>query len=201
MNRIERMVAEMCPDGVEYRHLGDVATIRTGRKPEAILDEGPYPFVNGGVKASGFTSSANRSGPVTTIPSRGSVGIVGFQPADFWLGPLCYEVRATPGTMLDEFLFHFLRMRQPSLVALQQTGSIPALNKKELVAFRIAVPPIEIQWEIVDILDSFTKLEAELEARRAQYAFYRDRLLSFDFEAGGGALFEASEHLRSGGLR
>ena len=44
--------------------------------------------------------------------------------------------------------------------------------------FEIPVPPIEVQREIVRILDSFAELEAELEARKAQYAYYRDRLLS-----------------------
>ena len=49
---------------------------------------------------------------------------------------------------------------------------------------KIPVPPLEVQDEIVRILDSFTKLEAELEAeleaRRKQYEYYRDSLLSFE---------------------
>ncbi|MCF2710790.1 restriction endonuclease subunit S [Schaalia hyovaginalis] len=85
------------------------------------------------------------------------------------------------------------------------TGTkVRRISDASLSRILIPVPPIEIQREVVGILDSFTKLEAELEAeleaRRVQYAFYRDRLLSFDFEAGGGALFEASGHSRSGGL-
>ena len=44
----------------------------------------------------------------------------------------------------------------------------------------VPVPPIEIQDEIVRILDSFAELEAELEARKAQYAYYRDTLLNFE---------------------
>ena len=50
--------------------------------------------------------------------------------------------------------------------------------------FEIPLPHPEIQEEIVDILDKFTKLEAELEAeleiRRKQYTYYRDELLNFD---------------------
>ena len=57
-------------------------------------------------------------------------------------------------------------------------------NKTALKNLQIPVPPIEVQNEIVRILDTFTKLEAELEAeleaRRRQYHFYRDKLLSFD---------------------
>lgn len=47
----------------------------------------------------------------------------------------------------------------------------------------IPLPPIEVQDEIVNILDSFTvltaELTAELTARKQQYEFYRDKLLSF----------------------
>ena len=50
-------------------------------------------------------------------------------------------------------------------------------------SYRVPVPPLEIQQEIVKVLESFTKLEAELEAeleaRRRQYKYYRDALLSF----------------------
>ena len=43
----------------------------------------------------------------------------------------------------------------------------------------IPVPPLEVQREIVRVLDTFAALEAELEARRRQYAHYRDALLTF----------------------
>lgn len=53
---------------------------------------------------------------------------------------------------------------------------------------RIPLPPLSVQQEIVRILDKFTKLEAELESRKLQYEYYRDKLLSFsDLENGGGA--------------
>jgi type I restriction enzyme, S subunit len=45
--------------------------------------------------------------------------------------------------------------------------------------FKIPIPPIELQNEIVKILDTFMELEAELEARKKQYEYYRNRLLTF----------------------
>ncbi|CAD7289663.1 hypothetical protein LMG7974_01740 [Campylobacter majalis] len=54
------------------------------------------------------------------------------------------------------------------------------LNKNKFLNLKIPIPPIKVQNEIVRILDSFAKLEAELEARRRQYRFYRDKLLNFD---------------------
>jgi type I restriction enzyme S subunit len=69
-----------------------------------------------------------------------------------------------------------LKVQEPEIVRLQQTGSIPALNKAQLAKVVVPIPPIDQQREIVRILDLFTELEAELEAdievRRRQYVLY-----------------------------
>ena len=75
----------------------------------------------------------------------------------------------------------------------RQIGAgIPGLSTKVLLALPIPLPPLSVQAEIVRILDSFTsltaELEAELEARRAQYAHYRDELLKFTNRGGGGKI-------------
>lgn len=63
-------------------------------------------------------------------------------------------------------------------------GAVPSLDRKKIENYEIPLPPIEVQTEIVRILDKFTSLEAELEAeldcRKRQYEYYRDKLLSFD---------------------
>ncbi|GAA8509386.1 hypothetical protein KKKH55_08940 [Helicobacter pylori] len=66
-------------------------------------------------------------------------------------------------------------------------GSIPALNKTDIETLTIPIPPLEIQQEIVKILDQFsilttdlqTGIPAEIEARKKQYEYYREKLLSF----------------------
>lgn len=68
----------------------------------------------------------------------------------------------------------------------QYGAGIPSLSAKSLAGTDVPVPPIEVQREVVRILDTFTELTddltaeltAEIEARRAQYEYYRDRLLS-----------------------
>ena len=63
------------------------------------------------------------------------------------------------------------------------SSKISSISTENLGKVRIPVPPLEIQREIVRVLDTFTKLEAELEAeleaRRRQYQYYRDALLTF----------------------
>ena len=57
------------------------------------------------------------------------------------------------------------------------------VSKKKFSAITIPIPPLRVQARIVEILDKFTQLEAELEAeleaRKKQYAYYRDQLLNF----------------------
>ena len=54
----------------------------------------------------------------------------------------------------------------------------------------VPIPTLVVQRKIVDILDNFTTLEAELEAeldcRKRQYEYYRNQLLSFDMLNRGG---------------
>ena len=64
---------------------------------------------------------------------------------------------------------------------------IPALNAVNFKKLLIPIPPLSVQERIVEILDKFTTLEAELEAeldcRKRQYEFYRNQLLTFEYEA------------------
>ena len=66
---------------------------------------------------------------------------------------------------------------------LNKAGGVPSLTQSILNKVEIAVPPLEVQEEIVRILDCLTKfaaeLQAELQARKEQYEYYRNKLLSF----------------------
>lgn len=74
------------------------------------------------------------------------------------------------------------------------TSSFASVDMNGFKRFPIPIPPLETQQKIVKILDKFTKLEATLEAtleaelalRKRQYQYYRDFLLDFDNQIGGG---------------
>jgi type I restriction enzyme S subunit len=191
MSRIEQLIRELCPDGVQFTKLADLVDITTGSKPtqELLAGGGKFAYMNGGTKPSGYSNVANTKAGAITIPARGSVGVVSYQSDDFWCGPLCYRIASKDeSSLLTHFAYFYLKSRELEIVALQQTGSIPALNKGQLEKFRIAIPPLPVQQEIVHILKAFEKLEAsleaELEARNKQYDFYRGQLLASP-EVGG----------------
>lgn len=173
----------------EWVLLSNVADIQTGSKPPAILDSGPVPYINAGNEPSGFTSKPNAHGDAITIPSRGQggAGHVGYQRVDFWCGPLCYRIESTTDLLSTRFLYHYLKNNQEELVGLRKVGSIPAVNKSDLGRVLVPVVDRSEQKRVIALLDRFDALIndrsigllAELAARRKQYEYYRDRLLTF----------------------
>ncbi|EKS7445123.1 restriction endonuclease subunit S [Campylobacter upsaliensis] len=83
-----------------------------------------------------------------------------------------------------KFVFYVLKANEYELKKHLYGGSMPKLDKNYLWSFPIPLPPLEIQYKIVEILDAFTELQAELqaelEARLKQYHYYRNKLLSHD---------------------
>lgn len=189
MSKIFDLINELCPDGVEFRELGDICnSLAKGTlKQEDLVDKGAYPVVNSSRDYYGFYDKYNNEANAFTIASRGEyAGFVKFIDCKFWAGGLCYPYTSKDEEyVLTKFIFYFLKsIEKKNMDILVARGSIPALNKSDFDKVKIPVPRIEVQREIVRILDCFTlltaELTAELTARKKQYEFYRDRLLSFD---------------------
>ena len=76
-------------------------------------------------------------------------------------------------------------------------ATVSSIRKPMIENFQIPIPPLPVQEEIVRILDKFTsleaELEAELEARKCQYEFYRNQLLAF--KGGGNVLYKPLSEL------
>lgn len=125
--------------------------------------------------------------------SREHVGKVAFikSDLDYYFGGFMGVVRCKEG-LNPRYLFHVLTSGffQAYLSNVLNSSTINNLNSKVMNAFVIPIPPLEIQQKIVKILDKFTELEATLEAelalRKRQYQYYRDFLLDFDNQIGGG---------------
>ena len=95
-------------------------------------------------------------------------------------------LRANTEIVLPKWIYHNIATTDFfAYVEQNQKGaSYPAISDVSVKAFSLPVPPLEVQREIVHILDSFTlltaELTAELTARKKQYEFYRNKLLTFD---------------------
>ena len=174
-------------DGVEMKTLGDICNIKTGKKPNVILEQGYYKYINAGTCESGYTNEINCNADVVTTPSRGQggIGFVGYQPEDFWLGPLCYQIRLIDGEKnRNKFLFYYLSSHNEVILKYKSEGGTPAVNAVDLKKIEVYLPPLSEQQRIVSILDTFeasiSNLEAQLEQRQKQYEYYRNQLLTFE---------------------
>ena len=183
MSRFDELIAEFCPDGVEYRKLGDVANIRKGEQlnKDSLLVDGPYPVLNGGRDYSGYWTEPNSRSAVVAVSQGGaSAGFVSWMAVPFWAGAHCYVVEET-ASCEARYLFHLLKSCEAKFMQSQYGAGIPSLSAKTLTGTEVPVPPIEVQREIVRILDTFAELTdeltEELDCRSQQYAYYRDEVI------------------------
>lgn len=184
MSRIDELIDEFCPHGVEFKRLGDIVRIRNG-KDHKQLGKGDIPvYGSGGVMR--YADSFVYEKPSVLIPRKGSLGNLFYVNVPFWTVDTIFYTEIDDRQALPKFLYYFLTTI--GLGDMNQAGGVPSQTQSVLNELKIPVPPLEVQREIVRILDTFSALEAELEARRRQYEHYRDSLLAFserERESGG----------------
>ena len=186
MNRIEKLLKDKCPNGVEYKKLGKYLEIlekKTITKNE-LSQNGNIPVFNSSRDYFGFTNKYNNDAKAIIVTSHGAyAGFINYFEGKFWAGSLCFPYKVKEENILNsKFVYYYLKNKEShNMKTMVLEGSIPYINKTSIDNLLIPIPPIEIQEEIVVILDKFSKLEAELEAelelRVKQYEFWREYLL------------------------
>ena len=123
----------------------------------------------------------------------GMSSVVTTKPSEpLYLNSFCFGFRLIDiNTFNLDFLKHLLRSYEVRSQIAKTANGVTRFNisKKLFANIMIPVPPIEVQEEIVRILDSFSdyaaELQAELQARKQQYEYYRNLLLTFNPSAYG----------------
>lgn len=193
MSKLQELIRELCPDGVEYKKLGDCIEIYTGIQfnKRDMSEVGTYPVLNGGMNPSGFTEKYNEEKDTITVSQGGaSAGYVNWMDCKFWAGAHCFVVKPNNDVLNNRYLYFLLKNSEQILMQAKHGAGIPGLNRDKVKNLIMPVPPLEIQEEIVRILDRFAEyaaeLQAELQARKEQYEYYRNKLLTFAKIEGGG---------------
>ena len=191
MSRIDELIQQLCPDGVEYKPLGDIVNILDSqRKPiskeKRIPGKIPYYGANG---IQGYVKDFIFDGIFLLIGEDGSVinkdgsPVLNWAEGKIWVNNHAHILTEKKDIASLRFIFFFLQTYDVTPVV---RGTPPKMTQQSLREIMIPVPPLPVQEEIVRILGKFTaleaELEAELEARRKQYEFYRDQLLTFGDE-------------------
>lgn len=209
MKNLETLIQELCPDGVEFVKLGDVCEIK-GRigfrgytrkdlvsESEGAITLSPSNIINGNIvydKCSYISWAKYEESPeimaevgdvvFTKTASVGKTAYIENMPKEMTINPQLVLLKKFRG--VSKYLAYILKTTyfQNEVKKITGVGSVPNVPQSSLAKIEIPLPPIEVQTEIVRILDKFTSLEAELKAeldcRKRQYEYYRDKLLSFE---------------------
>lgn len=216
MSRIDELIAEHCPEGVDFRPLAEITSKSTGIKWASVADAS-FKYIDlssvdrvtrrigetVSVTAADAPSRARqvvRTGDVifaTTRPTQMRWAVIP-EEYDEQIASTGYCVlRPNNDVILTNFLAHILGTGNFSryVESNQVEGNYPSIPDSRIREFKVPVPPLEIQREIVRILDTFSKmeveLEVELEARKQQYEHYRNKF----FQSRDGVLnFSLSSH-------
>lgn len=181
MSRLKELIERLCPDGVEFSPLKNIAIIKNG-KDYKHCGPGDIPvYGSGGIMT--YIDQFCYDKPTVLLPRKGSIGKIYYVETPFWNVDTVYYTDINTTKVCPKFLYYFL-----ATIDLEKMncgkGAVPSLTQEILYRIIIPVPPIEVQEEIVRILDRFAdyaaSLQAELQARKEQYEYYRNLLLTFN---------------------
>ncbi|MCL1953322.1 MAG: restriction endonuclease subunit S, partial [Firmicutes bacterium] len=212
MNKIDQLIKQFCPNGIEYKMLGEIAEFKNnGVDKKSIEGQNAVMLLNFvDVFRNKYLYKNTLTMQVTAnerqiVDCNIKVGDIFITPSSEILNEIGRAAVAKEDIVDGVYSYHIARIRlfdkskiNPEFIRyLFESQQIQSqinqkaqgltrfgLTKPKWESLNFPLPPLPIQQSIVSILDKFTELTAELtaelEARRKQYEYYRDRLLTFD---------------------
>ena len=198
MKNFEKLIQEFCPNGVPFKKVKNVYTrlkgtpITAGKMKEIACGGGEIRVFAGGktiidAHEKDIPKANITRTPAVIVQSRGVIDVV------YYDKPFTFKNEMWAYTADDsvsvKYLYYVLKNNIQSFRdTASRMGSLPQISLSVTEEFMLPIPPLAVQREIVRMLDSFTlltveltsELTSELTARKKQYEFYRDKLLSFD---------------------
>ena len=175
-------------EAVEWKTLGDkeyISIENNARKAVNSMSRipGKTPYY-GANNIQDYVEGYTHDGVYILIAEDGTASVeqysIQWAEGKFWANNHVHVIKGTE-KINNRFLYYFLKT--VNYTPFLKGGGRAKLTKAKLQEIPFAVPPLRVQARIVEILDKFTQLEAELEAeleaRKKQYAYYRDQLLNF----------------------
>jgi len=177
---------------VEWKTLGEVLVrtkgtkITAGKMKELHKSNAPIKIFAGGktfalVDFDGIPQKDINHKPSIIVKSR---GIIEFEYYDkpFSHKNEMWAYHSQNPNINIKFIYYFLKQNEPYFQKIGSKMQMPQIATPDTDKFKIPIPPLSVQSQIVQILDAFTELNdqltAELSMRQKQYQYYRDLLLS-----------------------
>ena len=177
--------------GNRFVKLGDVCELGTGsHNTQDGLIEGLYPFYTRGIDILFLNEYDYDETAIVTAGDGAGVGkVIHFVKGKYSLHQRAYRIVADEQQVLAKYVYHYMKATFYNyIIRSSVSSSVTSVRKPMLYDYPIPIPPLSDQQRIVSILDRFetlttdlqSGLPAEIEARRQQYEYYRNKLLTFD---------------------
>ena len=217
MSRLEELIQQLCPDGVEYKSLQEctqkIDNIKwaCANKDYQYIDLSSVDLDTHQISNTQIISADNAPSRAQQIVRHNDILLGTTRPmlrrycmiSSSYDGQICstgFCVLRAQDFVLPQWIYHQITSTDFfAYVEKNQKGaSYPSISDTKVKEYQIPVPPLPVQQEIVRILDSFTELTAELTleltARKKQYAYYRDELFRTAKDASVHYLNEISDN-------
>ena len=185
MSKLEELIQKYCPDGVEYKRISSIVPVNRGKRltKSQLSDNGCYEVYHGSKDSVlGFYSEYNAPKDTVIVVNTGAIGGVKYLDKDFWCSDGSFWL-GNSDEIDNKYLYYCLSGYEDYFYSKKRIGGVPTIDRSIVEDFKVPVPALPVQREIVRVLDEFTlysaELAAELAARKQQYEFYRDELLTF----------------------
>ena len=202
MSKLQDLIDSLCPNGVEFKPLVSVANVLYGFPFDSKYfceDDNHIPLIRiRDVKPAKASTYYSGDFPKQYIVRKGDilVGMDGNFNLEKWNDcdgllnqRVCKIFSNDESLVLNGYLYHLLGPIFKAIEDELHSGTVIHLSSKRINKILIPIPPLPVQEEIVRILDRFSnyaaELQAELQARKEQYEYYRNLLLTFNPSACG----------------
>ena len=202
MSKINDLINKLCPNGVEYKKVWEVTTwdkkynaVEKSMQPriekynyllanqlnEIVDPDGDVLILETGINSERKYTNIDLAGnnlcdaEIIAIPWGGTPNVK-YYKGKFVTGDNRIAISNDINLLNTKFLYYIFENKMSEISDFYRGSGIKHPEMKKILLMNIPIPPIDVQEEIVRILDKF----GELEARKSQYEYYRNKLLSFE---------------------
>ena len=195
MSKLDDLIRELSPEEIVYKPMGKFIRFLNGRafKQQELLSDGKYRVLRvGNFHTNDKWYYSNLELEEDKYCECGDLLYTWAATLgpEIWKGKKViyhyhiWKLKFDERVVDKQYLYHYLKMDTDNISKSLTNSTMPHVSMTSMNKRIVALPPLEVQREIVRILDNFTnltaELTAELTARKMQYSYYRDNLLSFN---------------------
>lgn len=186
MNKLEELILKYCPEGVKRVKLGEVLDVNRGKRltKSQLINGGLYEVFHGSKDTPlGTYNESNAPGDTIIVVNTGGIGGVKYCKDAFWCSDGSFWLGHSK-KVNNKFIYYYISQFENYFASQKRLGGVPTIDRSVVESLEIPLPPLSVQEEIVRMLDAMSELqenlEKELEERRKQFAYYRDKLMTFN---------------------